>query len=246
MSKEGQRVKVSDQIMFLMSWVRVIQVTVSDICSEQSSNRKCKEWNQSKTVSSVLLVLTRRRFYWHWQHQWWEGTVAVMGAGEDHLQLQGDGVVAPALSMLGCGTLISLKRMQSVITVVMGREVGRLRRTIRTVVRMRDQCGGGWRLPRLSRGVRDVEGAGGGHRPGHGRLTQHWHQLYTNQRSKYSSKWLMNNVQSPWGQWAVVHSAGPKKVMGGRAGGDLGQAGIEGMCDDVRIGKNNTQYNTMC
>ena len=152
MSKEGQRVKVSDQIMFLMSWVRVIQVTVSDICSEQSSNRKCKEWNQSKTVSSVLLVLTRRRFYWHWQHQWWEGTVAVMGAGEDHLQLQGDGVVAPALSMLGCGTLISLKRMQSVITVVMGREVGRLRRTLRTVVRMRDQCGGGWRLPRLSRG----------------------------------------------------------------------------------------------
>ena len=69
--------------------------------------------------------------------------MAVMDAGEDHLQLQGDGVVAPALSMLGCGTLISLKRMQSVITVVMGREVGRLRRTLRTVVRMRDQCGGG-------------------------------------------------------------------------------------------------------
>ena len=43
----------------------------------------------------------------------------------------------------------------------------------------------------------------------------------------------------------MVHSAGPKKVMGGRAGGDLGQAGIEGMCDDVRIGKNNTLYNTI-
>ena len=40
----------------------------------------------------------------------------------------------------------------------------------------------------------------------------------------------------------MVHSAGPQKMM---RGGDLGQAGIEGMCDDVRIGKNNTLYNTM-
>ena len=32
----------------------------------------------------------------------------------------------------------------------------------------------------------------------------------------------------------MVHSAGPKKVMGGRAGGDLGQAGIEGMCDESK------------
>ena len=40
----------------------------------------------------------------------------------------------------------------------------------------------------------------------------------------------------------MVHSAGPKKMM---RGGDLGQARLEGMFDDVRIGKNNTLYNTI-
>ena len=43
------------------------------------------------------------------------GNSAVMGAGEDHLQLQGGGVVDPALSMLGCGTLISLEGIQNVM-----------------------------------------------------------------------------------------------------------------------------------
>ena len=40
----------------------------------------------------------------------------------------------------------------------------------------------------------------------------------------------------------MVHSAGPKKMM---RGGDLGQAGLERMFDDVRIGKNNTLCNTI-
>ena len=41
---------------------------------------------------------------------------AVMGAGEDHHQLQGSGVVDPALSLLGCRTLISIKGMQCDVT----------------------------------------------------------------------------------------------------------------------------------
>ena len=40
----------------------------------------------------------------------------------------------------------------------------------------------------------------------------------------------------------MVHSAGPKKMM---RGGDLRQARLEGMFDDVRIGKNNTLCNTI-
>ena len=44
--------------------------------------------------------------------------------------------------------------------------------------------------------------------------------------------------------WFILR--GTKKSDGMEGVGNLGQAGIEGMCDDVRIGKNNTQYNTMC
>ena len=75
-----------------------------------------------------------------------------MGAGEDHLQLQGGEVVAPALSLLGCGLrdphfyhgdATIRVTTYDVITVVMGREVGRLTRTLRTVVMVRGQCEGG-------------------------------------------------------------------------------------------------------
>ena len=74
-----------------------------------------------------------------------------MGAGEDHLQLQG-GEVTPALSLLGCGLrdphfyhgdATIRVTTYDVITVVMGRDVGRLTRTLRTVVMVRGQCGGG-------------------------------------------------------------------------------------------------------
>ena len=67
----------------------------------------------------------------------------------------------PALSLLGCGLLdphfyhgnATIRvTTYDVITVVMGRDVGRLTRTLRTVVMVRGQCGGGWRLPQLSRG----------------------------------------------------------------------------------------------
>ena len=67
----------------------------------------------------------------------------------------------PALSLLGCGLrdphfyhgdATIRVTTYDVITVVMGRDVGRLTRTLRTVVMVRGQCGGGWRLPQLSRG----------------------------------------------------------------------------------------------